>query len=57
MDKAIENEQIKLAEHFGKLPIEEKQKQGLALMCWLQGYETGFPTRRSSDLKAGRTEG
>ena len=51
MDKAIESEQIKLAEHFKKLPIEEKAKQGLALMCWLQGYETGYQSAKQEELK------
>ena len=51
MNKEIEQEQIKLAEHFRKLSIEERQKQGLALMCWLQGYETGYQSATQEEYK------
>lgn len=49
MNTEIEKEQIKLAKHFSGLPIEEKQKQGLALMCWLQGYETGYQSAKQEE--------
>ena len=51
MDNEIKNEQLKLANHFSKLTIDEKEKQGLALMCWLQGYEAGFQSAKQEELK------
>ena len=51
MDKSIEKEQIKLAEHFSKLSFEERQKQGFALMCWMQGYEAGYQTAKQEEPK------
>ena len=51
MNKEIENEQKKLAEHFKKLPIEEREKQGLGLMCWLQGYEVGYQSAKQNEQR------
>lgn len=42
MDEEIKKEQEKLAEHLKKLPREELERQGMGIMCWLQGYEVGF---------------
>ena len=46
MNKDIEIEQKKLAEHMKGLSNEERQKQGVALMCWLQGYEVGYQSAK-----------
>lgn len=51
MNKEIEKEQKKLAEHLKKLPIEEREKQGLGLMCWLQGYEVGYQSAKQSEQR------
>ena len=53
MDKAIENEQMKLAEHMKNLSVEEREKQGFALMCWLQGYEAGYQSVKQSEQENG----
>lgn len=42
MDDAIRNEQQKLADHLKSLPREELEKQGMGIMCWLQGYQVGY---------------
>jgi len=44
MDEKIKAEQEKLANHMKKLSTEERQKQGLAMLAYLQGYETGYQT-------------
>ena len=49
MNKEIELEQKKLADHFKGLPIEEKKKQAFALMCWLQGYESGYQSGKQEE--------
>ena len=51
MDNEIRKEQMKLAEHFKGLPMDEKQKQGFALMCWLQGYEAGYQSAKQEEQK------
>lgn len=43
MEEAIKNEQKKLADHFkGLNSMEARERQGFALMCYLQGYEAGY---------------
>ena len=55
VDKGIEKEQQKLADHFKRLPIAEKQMQTIALMSWLQGYETGYQSAKEGDVNDGKT--
>ena len=54
MNKEIENEQNQIADHFKSLPIEEREKQGFALMCWLQGYEAGYQSAKQSERSEGK---
>ena len=42
MDKALENEQKKLADHLRTISPDEREKQTYGLLCWLQGHEAGY---------------
>ena len=42
MDKAVEQEQKKLAEHLRSVSADEREKQAYGLLCWLQGHEAGY---------------
>ena len=44
MSEEIKQEQEKLANHLKNLSAEARQKQGLALMSYLQGFEIGYQT-------------
>lgn len=44
MDEKIKEEQEKLANHMKKLSTDEREKQGLAMLAYLQGYEIGYQT-------------
>ena len=57
MDDMIREEQLKLANHFKGLSADERQKQGFALMCYLQGYEAGYQSALQSEKKSGRKDG
>ena len=46
MNDAIKKEQKKLAEHMKCLSVEERKRQGYALMCWLQGFEAGIESAK-----------
>lgn len=49
MNDSIKKEQKKLAEHMKNLSAKERQKQGFAMMCWLQGYETGYESAKQQE--------
>ena len=51
MDEAIRNEQEKLANHLKGLSAEEREKQGFALMCYIQGYEAGYQSAKQSETR------
>ena len=42
MDKEIELEQKKLADHLRTISPDEREKQAYGLLCWLQGHEAGY---------------
>ena len=47
MDKEIEKEELKLANHLRNLSPEARQTQGLLLMSYLQGFEIGYQTAKA----------
>ena len=51
MNETIKLEQQKLAQHMSNLSIEEREKQGFALMCYLQGYEAGYQSAIQNEKK------
>ena len=42
MDESIKKEQKKLADNLANSTAKEIEKKGFALLCWLQGYQTGY---------------
>lgn len=58
MDKAIQNEQQKLAQVLKDLTPEERDKKVYGMMCWIQGHEAGWEAGvRAQVEKDGTAEG
>jgi len=57
VDDMIREEQIKLANHFKGLSADERQKQGFALMCYLQGYEAGYQSAMQNESQSVKRDG
>lgn len=51
MDESIKKEQEKLANHLKNLSPEARQKEGMAIMCYMQGYEVGYQTAMEEKCK------
>lgn len=51
MDEKINAEEEKLANHMKKLSTEEREKQGLVMLAYLQGYEAGYQASKLESSK------